>query len=328
MFESSFRFARVKGIPVGAHWSWILVFLLVTWSFATGLFPDTYPGLSGATYLAMAVTAAVLGVYLSFFIDSAPAPTVVLLLTAIFIVAFAVSAFLAGLGGAMLSMQQGNVNYASNFIPFAALFWLAVVVSIGSRTVEDVIVTIRPARLRSRYGRHRPVRRTIETSSSSTAARSTAITGRRSVSSARTSTATSASSTSGASSRALASRETCTEGDSARGSPCSCSSPTRVHGCGKRSVTGDRAIRAPVSQQRAAGGAGRCFKRRDGGTSASIAFDHPRMPRRSTATEPPHRPTNLYCRKEQREECSKERAPPERPPGSTCSENADGSGYG
>jgi manganese/iron transport system permease protein len=39
----------------------------------------------------VAVTAAVLGVYLSFFIDSAPAPTIVLLLTAIFIVAFAVS---------------------------------------------------------------------------------------------------------------------------------------------------------------------------------------------------------------------------------------------
>ncbi len=39
----------------------------------------------------VAVTAAVLGVYLSFFIDSAPAPTIVLLLTAIFIVAFVVS---------------------------------------------------------------------------------------------------------------------------------------------------------------------------------------------------------------------------------------------
>ena len=39
----------------------------------------------------VAVTAAVLGVYLSFFIDSAPAPTIVLLLTAIFIGAFAAS---------------------------------------------------------------------------------------------------------------------------------------------------------------------------------------------------------------------------------------------
>lgn len=39
----------------------------------------------------VAVTAAVLGVYLSFFIDSAPAPTIVLLLTAAFVVAFVAS---------------------------------------------------------------------------------------------------------------------------------------------------------------------------------------------------------------------------------------------
>ncbi|MEX2294185.1 MAG: ABC transporter permease [Acidimicrobiales bacterium] len=50
--------------------------------------------------------------------------------------AFAVSAFIAGLGGAMLSMHQQNVNYSSNFSPFAALFWLVLVVSLGSRTVE------------------------------------------------------------------------------------------------------------------------------------------------------------------------------------------------
>jgi ABC-type branched-subunit amino acid transport system permease subunit len=52
------------------------------------------------------------------------------------IVAFAVSAFIAGLGGAMLSIHQQNVNYPSNFAPFAALFWLVLVVSLGSRTVE------------------------------------------------------------------------------------------------------------------------------------------------------------------------------------------------
>jgi ABC-type branched-subunit amino acid transport system permease subunit len=52
------------------------------------------------------------------------------------VTAFAVSAFLAGLGGAMLSMHQENVNYESNFSPFQALFWLVLVVSLGSRTVE------------------------------------------------------------------------------------------------------------------------------------------------------------------------------------------------
>lgn len=50
--------------------------------------------------------------------------------------AFAVSGFIAGLGGAMLSIHQENVNYGNNFAPFAALFWVVIVVSLGSRTVE------------------------------------------------------------------------------------------------------------------------------------------------------------------------------------------------
>ncbi|MGQ0832857.1 MAG: ABC transporter permease [Microthrixaceae bacterium] len=52
------------------------------------------------------------------------------------VTAFAISAFIAGLGGAMLSIHQRNVNYQGNFAPFAALFWLVLVVSLGSRTVE------------------------------------------------------------------------------------------------------------------------------------------------------------------------------------------------
>ncbi|HEX2562451.1 MAG TPA: hypothetical protein VHK25_00975, partial [Acidimicrobiales bacterium] len=56
------------------------------------------------------------------------------------IVAFAVSAFIAGLGGAMLSMHQENVNYTNNFAPFTALFWLVLVVALGSRTVEGAAV--------------------------------------------------------------------------------------------------------------------------------------------------------------------------------------------
>lgn len=52
------------------------------------------------------------------------------------IIAFAVSAFIAGLGGAMLSIHQENVNYSNNFSPVAALFWLVLVVSLSVRTVE------------------------------------------------------------------------------------------------------------------------------------------------------------------------------------------------
>lgn len=55
------------------------------------------------------------------------------------LVAFAVSGFIAGLGGAFLAMQQENVNYANNFSPFAALFWMVLVVSLGARTVEGAV---------------------------------------------------------------------------------------------------------------------------------------------------------------------------------------------
>ena len=52
------------------------------------------------------------------------------------LVAFAISGFIAGLGGALLSMLQGNVNYATNFAPFVALFWIVIVVTLSSRTVQ------------------------------------------------------------------------------------------------------------------------------------------------------------------------------------------------
>ncbi len=58
--RSSFRLVTFKGIPIGAHWSWIVVAALVTFSLARFLFPTTYPGLSEPTYVAMAVVAAVM----------------------------------------------------------------------------------------------------------------------------------------------------------------------------------------------------------------------------------------------------------------------------
>jgi branched-chain amino acid transport system permease protein len=53
--------------------------------------------------------------------------------------AFAISGFIAGLGGALLAIHQGNVNYANNFSPFAALFWVVLVVTLGARTVEGAV---------------------------------------------------------------------------------------------------------------------------------------------------------------------------------------------
>jgi branched-subunit amino acid ABC-type transport system permease component len=55
------------------------------------------------------------------------------------IVAFALSAGIAGLGGGLLALLQGQANYQANFTPFAGLFWLVLVVTIGSRTVEGAV---------------------------------------------------------------------------------------------------------------------------------------------------------------------------------------------
>ncbi|MDH2426399.1 hypothetical protein [Sphaerisporangium sp. TRM90804] len=42
------RFLRVKGIAIGAHWSWPLIAALVVWSLAgRRQFSAAYPGLSG-----------------------------------------------------------------------------------------------------------------------------------------------------------------------------------------------------------------------------------------------------------------------------------------
>ncbi|MDH5289132.1 MAG: site-2 protease family protein [Acidimicrobiia bacterium] len=58
--EASVRLARVRGIPIGAHWTWFVVLVLVIWSFAGSVFPSDYPGLDGVTYLVMGVVAALL----------------------------------------------------------------------------------------------------------------------------------------------------------------------------------------------------------------------------------------------------------------------------
>ncbi len=48
--RTSLTFGKIFGIPIGAHTSWFLIFILVTWSLATGYFPDEYPGWSAAAY--------------------------------------------------------------------------------------------------------------------------------------------------------------------------------------------------------------------------------------------------------------------------------------
>lgn len=56
--RSTLRIGTVFGVEVGVNWSWLVVFALITWSLAVGVFPDQNPGLSDGTYLVMAFVAA------------------------------------------------------------------------------------------------------------------------------------------------------------------------------------------------------------------------------------------------------------------------------
>jgi Zn-dependent protease len=60
LLAPSITIARVRGIAVGLHWSWLLIAVLATWSLSTQLFPRTYPGLSATVYWFMGSAAAII----------------------------------------------------------------------------------------------------------------------------------------------------------------------------------------------------------------------------------------------------------------------------
>ncbi|MBN1376091.1 MAG: site-2 protease family protein [Dehalococcoidia bacterium] len=60
MMKGSLRVARIAGIDIGIHYTWILIFVLITWSLAVGYFPADYPGWAAWLYWLTAVAAALL----------------------------------------------------------------------------------------------------------------------------------------------------------------------------------------------------------------------------------------------------------------------------
>lgn len=56
----SFTLGRIFGIRISINWSWLVVVVLIVWTLAASVFPAQNEGLSDATYLLMAVVAAVL----------------------------------------------------------------------------------------------------------------------------------------------------------------------------------------------------------------------------------------------------------------------------
>ena len=56
----AWEIGRALGIPIRIHASWFLVFVLLTWSLATGYLPEALPGLSESRYWGMGAVAALL----------------------------------------------------------------------------------------------------------------------------------------------------------------------------------------------------------------------------------------------------------------------------
>jgi Zn-dependent protease len=61
---ATIELVRVFGFPVRIHASWLVIFLLLAWSLATGWFPTQHEGLTTATYWAMGLVGS-LGLFVS-----------------------------------------------------------------------------------------------------------------------------------------------------------------------------------------------------------------------------------------------------------------------
>ncbi|MDP8905196.1 MAG: site-2 protease family protein [Chloroflexota bacterium] len=59
MLHNSFRLFTVRGIEVGVHYSWLIIFLLLTWSLGGFLFRELLPGLTEIEYWILGAIAAV-----------------------------------------------------------------------------------------------------------------------------------------------------------------------------------------------------------------------------------------------------------------------------
>lgn len=58
--DAHVKLGRIFGVSVGLHWSWFLIFLIVTWSLALGIFERQMPGLSSTVYWSLGTVTSIL----------------------------------------------------------------------------------------------------------------------------------------------------------------------------------------------------------------------------------------------------------------------------
>lgn len=60
MMKGSIRIGKIAGIEIAIHYSWFLIFILITWSLAVGYYPYQYPGWETWVYWVTSAVAAIL----------------------------------------------------------------------------------------------------------------------------------------------------------------------------------------------------------------------------------------------------------------------------
>jgi len=58
--KSSFRLFRIAGIDIGVHYTWIFIFVFISWSLSQGFFPQAYAGWDTLTYWITGIIAALM----------------------------------------------------------------------------------------------------------------------------------------------------------------------------------------------------------------------------------------------------------------------------
>jgi Zn-dependent protease len=58
MFQGALHIWSIRGIPIRIHFTWLLIFGLLSWSLASGYFPSHYPDLPVAAYWLKGIIAA------------------------------------------------------------------------------------------------------------------------------------------------------------------------------------------------------------------------------------------------------------------------------
>jgi len=58
--KGAIRLGSIRGIEIGVHYNWLLIFFLVAWSLAMGYFPQSYPGWTSLAYWTTGVIASIL----------------------------------------------------------------------------------------------------------------------------------------------------------------------------------------------------------------------------------------------------------------------------